>query len=297
MRNDHRHHAIDAVTIGAIDRWLLQEMSRRAGLAEDEDSDRIAADVPDPFHNFRDRVREKVGAIIVSVKPEHGKSGALHEDTAYGLVKNPAEAAVIGNLVSRKPLIDLNANEIDSVRDPVLRRKLQDLASPFRNEKGLKAALAAFRIRQTIGGEIVEREIRRVRIGKEKTGQVGIKDHRTGAVYKALLPGENHHIDIVQMRDGSWKGFAATVFEVNQEDYRPAWEREKLGGKLVMRLHKGDMIEVDDSDGRRRIKTVHRLSPSNGVLYLAPTTRAANSASAITSRKICSAGISQALRD
>ncbi len=70
------------------------------------------------------------------------------------------------------------------------------------------------------------------------------------------------------MRDGSWRGFAATVFEVNQKDYRPVWERDKLGGKLVMRLHKGDAIEVEHN-GMRRIMTVHRLSPSNNVIYLA----------------------------
>lgn len=72
------------------------------------------------------------------------------------------------------------------------------------------------------------------------------------------------------MRDGSWKGFAATMFEVNRLDWRPQWEREKLGGKLVMRLHKGDAVEVDDDDGVRRVKTVVRLSPSNGILYLVP---------------------------
>jgi CRISPR-associated endonuclease Csn1 len=277
VRTDHRHHAIDAVTIGAIDRRLLQEIAARAGQAEEEQRQRITADVPDPFLDFLDRAREKVRGIVVSVKPEHAKGGALHEDTAYGLIKNPGEAAVIGNLVTRKPLVDLNANEIDSVRDPLLRRRLQDLAAPFRNEKGklidpkgLKTALDAFRILETVAGKEIEREVRRVRIGKEKTGEVHIKDHRTGSVYKALLPGENHHIDIVQMRDGTWKGFAATVFEVNQTDYRPVWEREKLGGKLVMRVHKGDMIELDDSDGQRSIKTVHRLSPSNSVLYLAP---------------------------
>lgn len=277
VRNDHRHHAIDAITIGAIDRRMLNEMSKRAGQAEYEHRERITADVPDPFPNFRDRVRDKIRSVIVSVKPEHAKGGALHEDTAYGIIKNPDEAAIIGNLVMRKPLVDLNANEIDSVRDTLLRKKLQDLAAPYRNEKGklvddksLKAALATFNIQETVAGKVVDRVIRRVRIGKEKSGAVHVKDRRTGAVYKALLPGENHHIDIVQMRDGSWKGFAATVFDVNQKGYRPVWEREKLGGKLVMRLHKGDMIEVDDNDGERRIKTVHRLSPSNGVLYLAP---------------------------
>ena len=98
------------------------------------------------------------------------------------------------------------------MRDPHLRQKLQELAAPFRNEigkltdvKGLKAALADFRNKETISGKSIEREIRRVRIGKEKRGEIHIKDHRTGAVYKALLPGENHHIDIVQMRDGRGK--------------------------------------------------------------------------------------------
>lgn len=279
VRADHRHHAVDAITIGAIDRSLLQEMARRAGQAEEEGRTRITADVPEPFPGFRDAAFKQVRAITVSIKPEHGKGGALHEDTAYGLVKDKSEADEIGNLVFRKPLVDLNANEIDSVRDPHLRRKLQDLAAPFRNEKGklidekrLKAALEGFSIPETLkNGTMLARQVRRVRIGKAKGGEVHIRDPRTGAVYKALLPGENHHIDIVQMRDGTWQGFAATVFDVNQKDWRPRWEREKLGGKLVMRIHKGDMIEVESKErpGERVIMTVHRLSPSNNVLYLA----------------------------
>jgi CRISPR-associated endonuclease Csn1 len=279
VRTDHRHHAIDAITIGAIDRSLLQEMARRAGAAEEEGRDGITRDVPDPFPGFREAARAAIGNVVVSVKPEHGTGGALHEDTAYGLVKNPAEAAEIGNLVFRKPLADLNVNEIDRVRDPHLRKLLRELAAPFRNqkgkledEKGLKQALSAFRIREQHGDTIIERLVRRVRIGKAKTGEVHIKDRRTGSVYKALLPGENHHIDIVLMRDGAWRGFPATVFEVNQPGWRPDWERERLGGKLVMRVLKGDMVEVDCDDGQRRIMTVHRLSPSNNILYLAPHT-------------------------
>ncbi len=71
------------------------------------------------------------------------------------------------------------------------------------------------------------------------------------------------------MRDGSWKGFAATVFEVNQKGWRPIWEREKLGGKLVMRLHKGDAVEVDDADGVRRAKIVVQIHPSENRVCLA----------------------------
>lgn len=275
-RNDHRHHAVDACTIGAIDRSLLQEMSKRAGRAEIEGLERITADVPEPFLGFRDAVLAVIDKVIVSMKPEHGTGGALHEDTAYGLVTNSHEAAIIGNLIYRKPLADLKAGEIDSVRDAHLRKQLQDLVAPLRdakgkltkeNEKAFEAALTKFS-GQSAPGRI--QGVRRVRIGKAKTGELHIKNRQTGAVYKALLPGENHHIDIVQMRDGSWQGFAATVFDVNQKGWRPEWEVNKLGGKLVMRLHKGDAVEVDDSDGLRRIKFVHRLEISANRVRLVP---------------------------
>jgi CRISPR-associated endonuclease Csn1 len=273
-RDDHRHHAVDACVIGAIDRRILQAAAKEAAQAELENRSRVTDKVAEPFTGFRNAVKAAVERVIVSVKPEHSKAGALHEDTAYGLVTNPSEEAVIGNLVYRKPLVDLKPGEIDSVRDQHLRRQLQALAEPFRDpkgklkdENGLQRALINFAIATAPGRE---QGIRRVRIGKEKRGEKHIKDRRTGVVYKALLPGENHHIDIVQMRDGSWRGFAATVFDVNQKGWRPQWEVDKLGGKLVMRLHKGDTIEIDDPDGMRRVKIVHRLSPSNSVIYLAP---------------------------
>ncbi len=184
------------------------------------------------------------------------------------------EAGEIGNLVRRKPLVDLTGGRSRfGARSALCARKLQAVVAPFRDakgkvkdDKGFKAALAAFAATPLADGKT----IRRVRVGKADDSAEPIRDRRTGATYKAVTPGENHHIDIVQMRDGSWKGFAATVFEVNQKGWRPLWEREKLGGKLVMRLHKGDAVEVDDADGVRRVKTVVRLSPSNGILYLVP---------------------------
>ena len=180
-RNDHRHHAVDAIVIGAIDRSLLNEMSRRAGQAEIEGRERITADVPDPLDGFRDAVRAAVDKIVVSVKPEHGKGAALHEDTAYGLISNEAEAAEIGNLVYRKPLVDLTTNEIDSIRDPHLRVQLQEVVAQYRDikgrvakddEKAFKAALATFAAEQAPGRL---RGIRRVRIGKTKQGAVPIR--------------------------------------------------------------------------------------------------------------------------
>ena len=272
-RTDHRHHAIDAIVIGAMTRGLLQSLARDAGRAEQSEFDAVLGRIDWPFETFREAVRASIEKLVVSNKPEHGKGGALHEDTAYGLIADPVEAKAIGNLVRRKPVVDLTPGEVDAVRDPVLRGHLQGVAAPFRDAKGkvkdetgLRAALAVFAATPLPDGKT----IRRVRVGKADDSAVPLNDRRTGQPYKAVTPGENHHIDIVQMRDGSWKGFAATVFEVNREGWRPQWEREKLGGKLMMRLHKGDAVEVGDDDGVRRVKVVVRIRAVAQQLMLVP---------------------------
>lgn len=261
-RNNHRHHAIDAAAIGVIDRGLLAELSRRAGRREADDLlDDITRDVPEPYPGFREEVRDKVSRIVVSHKAEHGTGGALHEDTAYGLVD--PQRGEDGNLVYRKAIDTLKPGEIDRVRDLTLRARLQALVAETGGPKGDAKALAA-KLREF--GEA--NRVRRVRLLKQEEGVVVLKDQRTGRPYKALIPGENHHMDIVEGPDGAWSGYAATIFEVNRSGFRPRW-MDVNGARRAMRLHKGDLIELEDADGVRRIKRVVRINPSGGRLYLA----------------------------
>lgn len=255
-RNDHRHHAIDAIVIGAMTRGLVNEIARRAGQAVEHD-ERLFAGLEPPHAGFRQSVRGALEKMVVSHKPEHRKVAALHEDTAYGFVRDDEESRKIGNLVRRKPIDTLTGPEVDAVRDPVLRRELQAVRAPFADEnrklvdeKGFRQALKEF-------GE--RHNVRRARVGKANDSIEVIHDRKMGMPLKAVIPGKNHHIDVVAMRDGSWKGYLATFFEVNRKGWRPSWEVERSGGKLVMRLHKGDMIEVQDADGVRRIKVVNQL--------------------------------------
>ncbi|WP_159732338.1 type II CRISPR RNA-guided endonuclease Cas9 [Methylosinus sp. Ce-a6] len=276
-RDDHRHHAIDAAAIGCISRSILNRLAQRAGESESsEERGRIADDIPDPYPTFRDDVRELVRKTIVSHKPEHAKGGALHEDTAYGLVRDEAERQ-IGNLVYRKALTALTPKEIERVRDTDLRKKLLALRDAVQaSGEKLEAALIAFaqaeaHAEQERTGK-PRNPIRHVRLLKPEATNVEIEDRRNGKPYKAVVPSENWCMDVVSLKDGNgghvWKGFAASLFEVNQKGWRPQWERDRIGGKLVMRLHKGDFVEIDDKDGERRIKKVVRLSPSNGIVYL-----------------------------
>ncbi len=268
-RNNHRHHAIDAATIGVIDRGLLNELARRAGVQEDGDRlDEITRDVPEPpgfvaaGRDFRLNVRERVQALIVSHKAEHGTGGALHEDTAYGLVDPSLNED--GNLVYRKAIDALTASEIEHIRDLNLRERLTALREMAGGKKADAKTLAA-----ALDDFGRTNNIRRVRLLKQKSGVVVINNHRSGEPYKALIPGENHHMDVVEGEDGAWRGYAATMFEANQKASAPRWIAETPNARLVMRLHKGDMVEINDPDGVRRIKRVVRISPSNNIVYLA----------------------------
>ena len=193
----------------------------------------------------------------------------MHEDTSYGLVPETDPDRAIGNVVLRKPLKSLTPNEVERIRDRGIREKITLLAAPFRDASSRKIGDAKG-FAQMLETFAQESGIRRIRILKPEASIEVISDRETGRPYRAVAPGENHHVDIVQMRDGSWRGFAASVFEVNRPGWRPQWERDRLGGKLVMRLHKGDLVEVDDKDGVRRIKVVHQIEISSNRIRLAP---------------------------
>ena len=119
-RDDHRHHALDAATVGMIDRRTIQKLQTYARRIGVEELDRVLPNPPEPFEGFRKQVCDRVATLNVSHRPDHAISGRLHEDTAYGLVRDVPEnqaARTIGNVVVvvRKPVADLTAKEIGQV--------------------------------------------------------------------------------------------------------------------------------------------------------------------------------------
>ena len=85
-RDDHRHHAVDAIVIGMTSRSMLQRVSKAARKSEDLDLSRLFEDRIDPWDGFRDEVKKHVDEIIVSHRPRKKSQGSLHNDTAYGLI-------------------------------------------------------------------------------------------------------------------------------------------------------------------------------------------------------------------
>ncbi len=87
-RNDHRHHAVDACVIAVTDQGLLQRFARASASARERQLNRLVDDMPLPWASYRDHVQRAIERIWVSHKPDHGHEGAMHNDTAYGLLGN-----------------------------------------------------------------------------------------------------------------------------------------------------------------------------------------------------------------
>ena len=165
-RDDHRHHAIDAVVISLTDGARLGELARAAQLQEQEGTDRRnRKPLQPPWGTVIDFRRDVLGLVygnstadganarglVVSHRAVKRKLvGALHEETLFGVVSEPDHL-----FVGRKTVADLTPahlrmperwSELDvKARDEALggperagyRRQREALADPAPGKSGL----------------------------------------------------------------------------------------------------------------------------------------------------------------
>lgn len=256
-RKDHRHHVIDAAVIGVTDRGLLQ----RVATAAEQSRERLIDDMPEPWDGFRDDLRDRLGRTVVSHKPDHGVGGQLHEETAYGILDDP-ENWDDHTLVFRKPLVGLTEGEMKRIRDAALRKTLIDhVDSEKVRGRPLKQAQESFR-----WPEGTDKHVRHVRLLKKEAKFISVNGV-DGKPYKALIPGGNHHVDIFELPNGRWAGEGVSVFDANRPGFTPKWCRKYPDARLVMRIHKGDLLRLGH-EGEERVMRVVKLSPANDRLLL-----------------------------
>ena len=252
-RTDHRHHAIDAVVIGVTDRSLLQQVAHTAARAEEMELEKLLSGMPEPWANFRADVQAKIQQVIVSHKPDHGRQGALHNDTAYGLVTLP-DAKGVRQVVTRIPLTAIAKKaDIDSIRDDAWRDRIRAALDGV-PEKEWKIVLT--QLSEQTG-------IRRIRVLESLT-VIPIKD-KTGREYKAYKGDSNCYYEIFQTPKGKWAGEVISTFDANQKDFTAHWHKQYPTARLVLRLFKNDMIQMDH-DGQRRVMRVVMFSEGKIIL-------------------------------
>lgn len=234
-RDDHRHHALDAAVIGLCSRSLIQCMASAAAKAEKHGENRLLERLEQPWPAYREELKDRLGTIVVSHKPDHGKQAALHNDTNYGL---RGEEDKRGNpLVGRRKPLDgiKSAIEAQSIADDHLRVEIVTLLEPLSANRDVKAALLSYSNRTGV---------RRV-ICTERLSVIPIRDRRTGMPYRYVKGDGNFCYEIFRKPDGRWDGEVISTFEANQSHYVDSTTHAQNGLPLVMRIHKDDVLSIE----------------------------------------------------
>lgn len=266
-RLDHRHHAIDAAVIAVTTRSLLMQIARAAGLAEDKDLDRLFEDLPKPWPEFREELEERLKAVTISHKPDHGRkakpapgrdvtAGRLHNDTAYGLTGEVNDKG-LPIVVHRVPLSSLKPGDMTDP-DRIPDRDLRDAL--YRATEGLSgkeydAALKRF---------TDDHGVRRIRV-REPLSVIPIRD-KSGKAYKAYKGDSNARFDVWRLPNGKWVSDIVSMFDAHQPG--AANRRPHPAAKKMLSLRQNDMIAIEREGEARIIVRVVKFS-GNGQIALA----------------------------
>ena len=261
-RNDHRHHLIDAVVVGLTSRSLLQKVATDSAHAVDDLGGRVARVVEDPWQGFRQDVKGLVERVVVRHRPDHftvladkrerrrgGQdvtSGALHNETAYGIVDGP-DANGMMTLVEAKPLESLDPSALDTVRDPALRQHLQDLWQRFADSD----VRPAERRRAFVESAAKEHGVRRVRVlHRMSEDSLAFIHDDQGRVYKAYKTDGNAFMDVWLLPNGRTKGETVSRFKAHQPHLRSKIKDGCPTARKLMRLHENDMVATGSNESR-----------------------------------------------
>lgn len=257
-RNDHRHHAIDAVVIALTSRGLYQLIARLSGRNK-ELMKKTLSGMPSPWNDFRDEVAAVVGNIIVSHAPTHRVRGGFFDDTAFGATKVPSI------FVTRKPLASLTPKMITQIADPMVKQIIEEHLTAHGGD--YKAAFQQDNVVLHRDGKTPIKSVR-VHFAKSPETVAGITN-AAGEEYKFYALGGNHHVEIYENADGVREAVLVPRFKALQnlrkaiaEGRRPnPNSAENVDGKrLLFTFCANDYLEFIGDDGKLLVYRVQKMS-------------------------------------
>ncbi len=275
-REDHRHHAVDAVVTALTRNEHLRVLAASK-------YNPTGAGFPPPWPGFREEVERCVNQINVSHRVTRKVSGRLHEETFYGPTGHKDNKGQ-DIFVYRKPLPELTGSMVAKIVDPVVRetirqRLLDHGIDPDKTSgKPPKAVWddPLFMPNPKGGKKTV---IKSVRIADVFNNMVEFKD-KSGNTYKAAKPGNNHHIEIFEYTDEKGRlkrgGDVVTLFEALRRS-RGGWpvvhRDHGPGARFICSLSLNEMFMLRMDDGSFVLHRVQKLD-QNGRIILRPHTHA-----------------------
>jgi CRISPR-associated endonuclease Csn1 len=243
-RADHRHHAVDALTVACAHGGYAQRLAAYFK----EESEGRKPHLPEPWPTIRRDAEVAVAAIIVSHRVRKKVSGPLHKETVYGDTnRNDGKTGTYRLFVTRKRLEAMTKSEVfatdpeTGIADPRVREIVQRWVTE--NGGDPKKAFATYP-RVSADGP----EIRKARLVTKQ--QVSLMAPASTG-YADL--GANHHIAIYRRSDGKIDYEVVSLFEASRRLARrePVVRHNHPDGlSFVMSLSPGDTIEFNEGKMR-----------------------------------------------
>ncbi len=241
-RADHRHHAIDALTVACTHPGMTQKLSR---YWQQREANTERPHLPPPWPTIRDDAKKAVADITVSHRVRKKVSGALHKETYFGRVKRGEHDHIF---VTRKPLQSLSKTELTKIYD----ERVREIVQRWVEEQGgdPKKARPPYPKAGPKGPEI-----RKVRL------EVARQPHLMKEVPAGYVDlGNNHHLAIFQFADGKVAFEVVSLFEAS----RRLAHKEPIvcrgrddGAAFVMSLSQGDaLIPNDDTNAVKVVESI-----------------------------------------
>ncbi len=261
-RDDHRHHAVDAVAIALTDPGTTKMLSDAARRAPKERR-RLFGKVPPPWEGFLEDVRESINNIVVSHRVSRKVSGPLHEETHYSPPKKDENGKIYH--VVRKRLEMLSKSDINDIVDTAVRdiviAKFEELGGE--DPKKAFADTSNHPYLQAKNGRKIP--IHKVRIKRK----ISAKEIGKGPTERHVLTGSNHHVEILEVKDKKggikWEGEVVTRYEAMRRlrAGEPIIKRDHGEGKeFKFSLGHGESIRMKDENGKLEFYTVSKFSKS-----------------------------------
>jgi CRISPR-associated endonuclease Csn1 len=256
-RDDHRHHAVDAIVVACTSVKHIQELSKfnknkKYGL----NLERLEY----PYPTFRRDVRDAVEGILISHKVKNRPRGQMHDETMSGKVMNSDKShrtkegdssqKYYTTRISLNDLIAAPAKVLKIgdkvVRNTVLKRlyekgvNVHEKISKIPNDAFLEPLWMPNKQGKNI------HQIKHVRIHDVATNKIEIRKDTF------VDGGNNHHIVIFQKPNGKREGKIVSMYEAmvkRKKNGLPVISTDVgEGNEFIMSLATNEMVLVDTQD-------------------------------------------------
>jgi len=261
-RDDHRHHAIDAIVVALTDRALFQYISRlskrnRSNLRKD------LKGIEMPWKSFLSDAGDAINKIIVSHAPTRRVRGQLLEETAYGTTEEEGLFVTRKNLDSLTPTHIKKEDIVDETIRAIVKARFDENGGDLQKAFGKDAAPLFHKDGKTI--------IKKVRVYVRMSPEtvVGIKNDR-GEIYKYYATGGNHHVEVYENpQTEERKAKLVTRFDASlnirksiKKGKNPSPISNGFGEnwRFLFSLCPNDYIEFRGDDGELSVYRVQKMS-------------------------------------